>query len=46
MNGYSIIFAALIIVVLAAIAGGLSFGLIRGASMLTHHPARRRHLRH
>jgi hypothetical protein len=45
MNGYSIIFTAVFIIVLAAIAGGLSFGLIRGASMLAHHPVRRRHHR-
>jgi hypothetical protein len=45
MNGYSIIFTAVLILILAATAGVLSFGLIRGANMLTHHPIRRRHHR-
>lgn len=45
MNGYSIIFTAALIVILAAVAGVLSFGLIRGVSTLSHHPLRRRHHR-
>jgi len=42
MNGYSIIFMAAFIVILAATAGALSWGLIRGVSRLSHHPLRRR----
>lgn len=42
MNGYSILFTAALIVILAGTAGALSWGMIRGMSALTHHPFRRR----
>ena len=42
MNGYSILFTAVFIVILAAAAGTLSWGIIRGMSALTHHPFRGR----
>jgi hypothetical protein len=43
MNGYSIIFTAVLIVILAATAGVLTLGMIRGMSALAHH--RRSHHR-
>jgi formate hydrogenlyase subunit 4 len=43
INGYSIIFTAVFIVILAATAGALSWGIIRGTSALAHH--RRGHRR-
>jgi hypothetical protein len=42
MNGYSILFTAVLIVIWAATAGALSWGMIRGMSTLAHHPFRRR----
>jgi len=42
MKGFELIFTAVLIVVLAATAGVLSWGLMRGVSSLAHPPWRRR----
>lgn len=42
MNGYSLIFMAVLIVVLAVTAGVLSWSLVRGVARLSHRPLHRR----
>lgn len=42
MNGYSVIFVAVLIVILAGVAAVLSWTLIRGVAALSHRPLRRR----
>ena len=42
MNGYSVVFMAVLIVILAAVAAVLSGTLIRGVAALSHHRPRRR----
>jgi hypothetical protein len=42
MNGYSLMFMVVLIIALAAAAGVLSWGLLRGVSSLSHHRLHRR----